>query len=183
MTPQEEIEALIARVAMADRRAFRVLYARTSAKLFGICRRILRDEAMAEEVLQEVYVRLWQRAGQYRSNGYSPMTWLITIARNAAVDRLRKARREGVATEPVEIAERLYDPAPGPARQLEQRQEARALEACLAALPQDRSEMVRRVYLQGLSYREMAEASGVKLNTVRTWLRRSLVQLRECLGG
>ena len=183
MTPQEEIEALIARVAMADRRAFKALYARTSAKLFGICLRVLRDEAMAEEVLQEVYVRLWHRAGQYRANGYSPMTWLITITRNAAIDRLRKARREGRAMEPVDIAERLYDPAPGPAQQAEMRSEAKALMACLSELPLDRAEMVRRVYLQGLSYREMADESGVKLNTVRTWLRRSLMQLRECLGG
>ena len=90
MTPQEEIEALIARVAMADRKAFRALYSRTSAKLFGIALRVLRDEAAAEDVLQDVYVRVWNRAGAYRSNGYSPMTWLITITRNAAIDRLRK---------------------------------------------------------------------------------------------
>ncbi len=182
MTPQEEIEALIARVAMADRKAFRALYSRTSAKLFGIALRVLRDEAAAEDVLQDVYVRVWNRAGAYRSNGYSPMTWLITITRNAAIDRLRKARREGVAQEPVEIAERLYDTAPGPAQQAEMRDEARALNACLDELPADRAEMVRRVYLQGLTYQELSDQSGVKLNTVRTWLRRSLMQLRECLS-
>ncbi|GAA4223348.1 RNA polymerase sigma-70 factor (ECF subfamily) [Sagittula marina] len=183
MTPQEEIEALIARVAMADRKAFRDLYSRTSAKLFGVSVRILKDEALAEEVLQEVYVKLWDRAGAYRSNGYSPMTWLITITRNASIDRLRKARREGSAMAPVDIAERLYDDAPGPAQQAEMRSEAKALQACLSELPLDRSEMVQRVYLQGLTYQEIAEETGIKLNTVRTWLRRSLMQLRECLGG
>lgn len=111
------------------------------------------------------------------------MTWLIAIARHAAIDRLRRARREGRAVEPVEIAERLYDTEPGPAQQAEARSEARALAACLAELAEDRAEMVRRVYLHGQTYAEMAEASGVKLNTVRTWLRRSLMQLRECLGG
>ena len=109
MTTRADIENLIARVAQGDRAAFKALYGATSAKLFGIALRVLRDEAAAEDVLQDVYVRVWNRAGAYRSNGYSPMTWLITITRNAAIDRLRKARREGVAQEPVEIAERLLE--------------------------------------------------------------------------
>ncbi len=182
MTPLEEIERLIARVAMGDRKAFRTLYEKTSAKLFGVSTRVLRDDALAEEVLQEVFLRIWHRADSYKSNGYSPMTWLITITRNAAIDRLRKARRDGTATEPVEIAERLYDPAPGPETQTVMRDEARALEACLDTLDEDRAEMVRKAYIQGVTYAELAEASGTKLNTVRTWLRRSLLQLRECLS-
>ncbi|KUF12255.1 sigma-70 family RNA polymerase sigma factor [Pseudoponticoccus marisrubri] len=182
MSAQEEIEALIARVAMGDRKAFRTLYDRTSAKLFGIALRVLKEQGPAEEVLQEVYIRIWNRAGQYRVNGYSPMTWLITITRNAAIDRLRKARAAGVAVEPVEIAERLYDPQPGPESQSVMRDEARALQACLGELPADRAEMVRRAYLQGHTYAEIAEAAGAKLNTIRTWLRRSLMQLRECLS-
>jgi RNA polymerase sigma-70 factor (ECF subfamily) len=182
MTPQEEIEALIARVAMGHRQSFRMLYDRTSAKLFGIALRVLRDEAQAEEVLQEVFLRIWHRADSYKANGYSPMTWLITITRNAAIDRLRRARREGTATAPVEIAERLYDPQPGPEARAAERDEARVLNACLDALPEGRARMVRRAYLQGLTYAEIAEESGVKLNTVRTWLRRSLLLLRECLS-
>lgn len=183
MTPQQELEALIARVAMADRKAFQAIYSRTSAKLFGVCLRILRDDAQAEEVLQDVYIKIWNQAGVYRSNGYSPMTWLITITRNAAIDRLRKLRRDGESMAPMDIADRLYDSGPGPADQAESASEARALQACLSELPLDRSEMVQRVYLQGLTYREIADETGVKLNTVRTWLRRSLMQLRECLGG
>lgn len=182
MTALEEIERLIARVAMGDRRAFGGLYEKTSAKLFGIAVRVLRDDALAEEVLQEVFLRIWHRADSYKSNGYSPMTWLITITRNAAIDRLRKARRDGTATEPVEIAERLYDPAPGPETQTVMRDEARALEACLDELDEGRAEMVRKAYLQGVTYAELSETTGVKLNTVRTWLRRSLLQLRECLS-
>lgn len=182
MTPQEEIEALIARVAMGDRRAFRALYDRTSAKLFGVACRVLRDEAQAEEVLQEVFLRIWDRAGRYRANGYSPMTWLITVTRNAAIDRLRSLRNAGKATEPIEIAERLYDPSPGPETQSVMRDEARALDLCLRELPPERADMVRRAYLEGRSYRDLAEADGVNLNTLRTWLRRSLIQLRECLS-
>lgn len=182
MTPQEEIETLIARVAMGNRKSFRELYERTSAKLFGIASRVLRDEAQAEEVLQEVFLRIWHRADSYKANGYSPMTWLITITRNAAIDRLRRARREGTATEPVEIAERLYDPQPGPEARAVERDEARVLNACLDELPDDRASMVRQAYLQGMTYAELSESTGVKLNTVRTWLRRSLLQLRECLS-
>ncbi|WP_284266955.1 sigma-70 family RNA polymerase sigma factor, partial [Roseicyclus amphidinii] len=91
MTDQEHLEGLIARVAMGDRAAFSALYAATSAKLFGICLRILKDRSLAEEALQEVYVKLWHRADRYRVTGHSPMTWLITVARNHAIDRLRAA--------------------------------------------------------------------------------------------
>ena len=93
MTLQEEVENLIVRVAMGDRVAFARLYDRTSAKLFGVCLRVLDDRAEAEEVLQEVFVTVWNKADSYRINGYSPMTWLITVTRNRAVDRRRALRR------------------------------------------------------------------------------------------
>ncbi len=181
MTPQQEIEALIGRVAMGDRQAFHRLYDRTAAKLFGVCLRVLRDRAVAEDVLQEVFLRIWDKAGLYRANGYSPMTWLITLARNAAIDRRRKIAAQGRAAG-IDEAETLADPAPGPAAAVEAGDEARALRACLAELPEDRADMVRRVYLDGLTYAELAAATETKLNTVRTWLRRSLLQLRECLS-
>jgi RNA polymerase sigma-70 factor, ECF subfamily len=84
-----EIETLISRVALGDRNSFQQLYGATSAKLFGICLRVLKNAADAEDVLQEAYVKIWQNAGKYQVTGYSPMTWLITIARNQAIDRLR----------------------------------------------------------------------------------------------
>ncbi|MFZ7089542.1 sigma-70 family RNA polymerase sigma factor [Primorskyibacter sp. 2E233] len=183
MTPQEEIEELIARVAMGDRKAFQRLYERTSAKLFGVCLRVLKSQALAEEVLQEVFLRIWNRAGQYRANGYSPMTWLITVTRNAAVDRLRQLARQGHVADVDDLAGRLADPGPGPEAQTVARDEARLLNECLAELPPNRAEMVRGAYLDGASYADLAAATGVKLNTVRTWLRRSLMQLRECLSS
>ncbi|WP_319824262.1 sigma-70 family RNA polymerase sigma factor [Thalassovita sp.] len=182
MTPQEEIEELIARVAMGDRRAFAALYDRTSAKLFGVCLRVLKSQTQAEEVLQEVFLRIWDRAGQYRANGYSPMTWLITVTRNAAIDRLRQQARRGQGVDAGDVAEQLSDPGPGPEAQAVARDQARLLQDCLEALPPDRAAMVRGAYLDGISYADLARATGVKLNTVRTWLRRSLMQLRECLN-
>lgn len=109
------------------------------------------------------------------------MTWLITITRNASIDRLRKKRAAGLVLDGVEIAERLFDRGPGPEAQTIARDEARILTECLLELPPERAEMVRKAYLQGVTYAEIAQSSGAKLNTVRTWLRRSLVQLRECL--
>ncbi|KAA8609524.1 RNA polymerase subunit sigma [Salipiger aestuarii] len=182
-TSHIEIEDLISRIAMGDRTAFRTLYGRTSAKLFGVCLRVLDDRALAEEALQEAYAKIWTRAGQYRVNGYSPMTWLITLARNTAVDR-RRARDAGGRrrTSPIDAADLIADPAPGAAQQAEARGEARALHLCMSELPPERAEMVRRAYLDGATYAELADATGTKLNTVRTWLRRSLMQLRECLS-
>lgn len=178
-----EIEQLIARIVLRDRAAFSALYNRTSAKLFGVCLRVLKSQAQAEEVLQEVYLRIWDRAGQYEANGYSPMTWLITVTRNAAIDRLRATRRPAQVGDVADLADRLSDPAPGPEAQAVARSESQALQACLDELPPDRAEMVRSAYLDGVTYADIAAATGAKLNTIRTWLRRSLIQLRECLSA
>ena len=89
MTTRSDIEEMIARIALRDRDAFSRLYSATSAKLFGICLRVLNNRAEAEEALQDVYIRIWHKADAYRAGGYSPMTWLITLARNIAIDKLR----------------------------------------------------------------------------------------------
>jgi RNA polymerase sigma-70 factor (ECF subfamily) len=177
----EEIEALIARVAMGDRDAFRTLYARTSAKLYGVALRVSGEAPLAEEALQDVFVKVWDRAGQYRANGYSPMTWLVTITRNAAIDRLRSARAAGEAA-PVSEAELVADTGRGPEASAIAGDAARALDLCLRELPPDRAAMVRAAYLHGASYTDIARATETRRNTVRTWLRRSLMQLRECLS-
>jgi len=178
MTTVSDIEALIARVALGDRRAFGVLYDATSTKLFGVALRVLDNRAEAEDALQEVFVKVWHKAGQYRVNGLSPMTWLITVTRNHAVDRLR-ARRAGTAQ--IDEAAELADLTPGPEAQVIARSEAARLTACLATLDPDRAEAVRRAYMEGESYVELASRFGLPLNTVRTWLRRSLQKLKDCL--
>ncbi len=180
-TPQAEIEALLARIAMGDRAAFSQLYDRTAAKLFSVCLRVLQDRAEAEEALQEAFLRIWGRADMYRANGFSPMTWLITLSRNVAIDRRRKRVPDTGAG--LDAADLVADAAPGPEAQAAMSSEARALHACLDTLNPDRAEMVARVYLDGWSYAELAQATGVKLNTVRTWLRRSLIDLKACLAG
>ncbi len=178
MAQPKDIEDLISRVALGDRAAFSSLYDQTSAKLFGVALRVLNNRANAEDVLQETYMKIWRYADRYMSNGMSPMTWLITIARNTAIDRLR-ATREGADVEA--LADRLEARGPTPEQSAIAAGEAARIVACLDQLETDKSQAVRGAYLQGLSYAELAERFNVPLNTMRTWLRRSLISLKECM--
>ncbi len=172
------IADLIGRVALGDRAAFGALYAATSAKLFGICLRILNDRAEAEDALQEIYVRVWRRASSFAAGGYSPISWLAAIARNHAIDRLRARRPDSVE---LDAAPAILDDEPGPEAAAMAASERRRIDACLDELPGARSDAVRGAYLDGHSYAELAERFEVPLNTMRTWLRRSLMTLKECL--
>lgn len=173
-----DIADLISRCALRDRAAFRDLYDRTSAKLFGVVLRILRDRAEAEEAIQEVYVKIWQRADRYVLGQTSPISWLVAVARNHALDMVR-ARRP--VSDDLDVAMDLPDDAPSPERQTEASEDSARIEHCLGTLESDRADAVRGAYLDGFSYEELAERHSVPLNTMRTWLRRSLLKLRECL--
>jgi RNA polymerase sigma-70 factor (ECF subfamily) len=178
MPSAKEIEILIARVALSDRKAFDALYDATAAKLLGVGLRVLQDRAGAEDALQESFVKIWRNADRYAVNGLSPMTWLITIARNTAIDRLR-ARRD--PTTGLRAAADLPAPGPTPEAVAIAGSEAARLGTCLGELPDDRRAAVRGAYLEGRTYAELAARHDVPLNTMRTWLRRALQSLRECL--
>lgn len=175
------LEQMISRVALGDRAAFDALYDATSAKLHAVCLSLLKDRPEAEDVLQEVYVRVWRNADRYAVNGLSPMTWLITIARNRAIDRLRAHAARPVAA-PAEAAEGLVSSEPTPEAAAMRAQERSMLAECLAELGEPQAGAVRAVYLEGLSYADLADREGVPLNTLRSWLRRSLLRLRECVS-
>jgi RNA polymerase sigma-70 factor (ECF subfamily) len=174
----EEVETLISRVAMRDQKAFAALYRRTSPKLYAVCLRILRDRTDAEEVLQEVYVKIWQRAERFLASEGPAMPWLTTIARNQSIDAIRA--RKPVADE-IDSAYDLADTEPGPEEQAIVKGEGRRIDRCMEELEAGRAQAVRSAYVEGLSYQELAEQYSVPLNTMRTWLRRSLIRLRECL--
>ena len=179
MQPQsQDIADLIARCALRDRAAFRTLYERTSAKLFGVVLRILKDRSEAEEAIQEVYIKIWQRADRYVAGGYSPISWLVAVARNHSLDILR-ARRPVSAD--IDAALEVPDSGPSPERAAEDSDERGRIEQCLGTLDPERADAVRGAYLDGYSYDELAAKYDVPLNTMRTWLRRSLLRLRECL--
>ncbi|MHA6689722.1 sigma-70 family RNA polymerase sigma factor [Devosia sp. A449] len=177
--PSRDIADLIARCALRDRAAFRVLYDRTSAKLFGVTLRILRDRAEAEEAIQEIYVKIWQRADRYVMGNTSPISWLVAVARNHALDMLR-ARRPASAD--IDAALDIADSGPSPERAAEDSDEKRRIEHCLGTLEPERADAVRGAYLDGYSYEELASRHAIPLNTMRTWLRRSLVKLKDCLS-
>ncbi|WP_417310393.1 sigma-70 family RNA polymerase sigma factor [Devosia sp.] len=175
-----DIAELISRTALRDRAAFRDLYERTSAKLFGVALRILKDRSEAEEALQEVYVKIWQRADRYVQGGYSPISWLVAVARNHALDVLR-ARKP--VNDDMDVALEIPDGGPDPEQAALSSGERGRIDNCLAQLEADKADCVRGAYLEGFSYDELATRHSVPLNTMRTWLRRSLLKLRECLSS
>ncbi len=178
MTALKEIETLIGQVSLGDRQAFSRLYDLTSAKLFGVCLRVLNNRASAEDVLQETFMKVWRYADRYARGGTSPMTWLITIARNTAIDKLR-AQRD---SEDIDgMADTLPSSVPNPEQIAVAVGEAGRITDCLAELEEPRDKAVRGAYLEGLSYAELSEKLNVPLNTIRTWLRRSLISLRACM--
>jgi RNA polymerase sigma-70 factor, ECF subfamily len=178
MTTSDDLTDLISRTALGDRAAFRALYDRTNAKLFGVCLRIFREQQEAENALQEIYIKVWQRADRFAQGQASPMTWLITVARNHCIDIVR-ARK--IATDPMDAAAKVADPAPGPERDAINRDERSRIGDCMAEIEPDRARAVQDAYIEGYSYAELAERHGVPINTMRTWLRRSLIKLKECL--
>jgi len=178
MTTRDDVEKMIAQIGLGDRAAFSSLYDATSAKLFGVCLRILNDRAEAEDVLQDAFVRIWQKAGTYAANGYSPMTWLITLTRNLAIDKLRTRKAGSVDIDEVHD---LADDGATPEAAAVASSERAKIDGCLDELDADRAGAVRGAYLEGHSYAELAAQYDVPLNTMRTWLRRSLGKLKDCL--
>ncbi len=176
---QDEIAGMLARCGLGDRAAFRALYDATASKLLGVTMRILGGRAEAEEALQEAYVKIWNSAGRYQAGRGSALGWMISIARNQAIDMLR-ARR--APTRDIADMVDLADDGPGPEAAAEMAETRARLDGCLGLLAADRAAAVRAAYVEGYSYEELARRHAVPLNTMRTWLRRALISLRECLG-
>ena len=176
---RERLSAALAAVSSGDRRAFHELYQRTSAKLYGVCCRILGEGQDAEDALQEAYANVWRRADRFDASRASPITWLAAIARNTAIDRLRA--RGTRSTAPIEDAFDLADEAPRADFMLEQASEVRRLQACLGELGGREAGLIRTAFLEGATYSELAERVGEPLGTIKSRIRRALIRLRECL--
>lgn len=177
----QELADLVARVAARDRAAFKALYQATSAKLFGVIVRILSRRDLAEEVLQEVYITIWERAGAFDATRSSPITWMSTIARNRALDQVRRKMPASIedAPEALEVAADTEHPLD----RISRGEDWRRLQDCLGRLEPGRREMVLLAYHQGLSREALAQRFGSPVATIKTWLHRSLAQLRQCLGS
>ncbi|HEX8063897.1 MAG TPA: sigma-70 family RNA polymerase sigma factor [Allosphingosinicella sp.] len=166
-------------VARGDREAMADLYERTSAKLFGICLRLLGSRTEAEEALQETYVAVWGKAASFDVAKASAITWLAVVARNKSIDRLRQRRPD--ATAGLEAAADIPDSGASAFDVLEDAQEGERLSDCLEELEDRAGQAIRAAFLDGSSYSDLAEREGVPLGTMKSWIRRGLLRLRGCL--
>ena len=188
-----DLARLLARTGFGDRAAFATLYERTSAHLFAVVLRIQRDRAQAEDILQEVYVNVWRAASSFDVAQSQPLTWLTSIARNRAIDSLRrvKARPQtqtgaGDLTGDAEdesVYDTVADDAPGPLDLLSRASDARALGRCMEHLDALQRQSLALAFYQGLSHAEVSEHMRQPLGTVKSWVRRALLALKDCLQG
>jgi RNA polymerase sigma-70 factor, ECF subfamily len=182
---------MLARVGLGDRAAFAALYKAVSAQLLGVILRIQRDRAQAEDVLQEIFVSIWRAAQGYNAARAQPLTWLTSIARNRAIDSLRRGKTEvdtvsALGGDDDDDGPNLVDTLPsdldGPVEMLAQAAQARAVSHCIGALSAEQQQCVALAYYQGLSHSEVAAHLKQPLGTVKSWVRRALMALKDCLG-
>ncbi len=179
-TTPEDLSRLMSRIGAGDRGALRQLYDATSAKLFGVCLRILSDREESEDVLQEVYVTVWRRADRFDASRASVMTWVSTIARNRSIDRLR-ARGPMAYAEPVEEMDLPDDKAVGAEALLVAAGEEGRLHNCLSELDDRTENVIRTAFFEGVTYDALARRMDTPLGTVKSWVRRGLAKLKGCL--
>ena len=174
----DQLVRLLSDIASGDRGAFALLYQRTSAKLYGICLRLLGNEAEAQEILQEVFLTVWRKADRFDGGKAGAITWLSVLARNRAIDRIRQRPSEA---EDVDAAVEIPDDAPSAFEVVEQAQDSARLRACLEMLEERARIMIRSAFFEGATYPQLAAEAGVPLPTMKSWIRRGLQSLRGCL--
>lgn len=174
------VDALV-RTGQGDRAAFELLYHATSAKLFGVCLRIFAERSEAEEALQDAYLTIWNRAASFQPGRASPISWLVTVTRNRAIDRLRASGKASFVH--IDEANEIPDPALRADAQLFAASEDRQLHGCIEGLDTRDAHFIRSAFLGGATYAQLADAEGGALAMVKSRIRRALIKLRACLEG
>ena len=174
------IAAALGRIPEGDKAALQTVYRLTSAKLFGVCLRILGEHGEAEDVLQEVYVTVWRKAADFDAGRASPMSWLIAIARNRSIDRLR-ASRASRNMDAIDVAADIADTAVRADAALESVQDHAKLHGCLDELAAHESAELRGAFFDGNTYEDLAVRMKVPLGTMKSWIRRAMFKLKACL--
>ncbi|PJI88442.1 RNA polymerase subunit sigma [Sphingomonas koreensis] len=177
---RERLVGTLSRVARGEQEALRELYAATASKLFGVCLRISHDREAAEDILQDVYLKVWNKAGRFDAARASPITWLCAIARNTAIDWRRANRAEPLLRE--DAAAHIADDRATAAEQIGEAQDRARIFHCLDALEARQGSAIRAAFFDGFTYAQLADRMKVPLGTMKSWVRRGLIQLRDCLG-
>ena len=182
----QNLSDLIARSALKDQRAFKQLYDATAARLYPVALRILRRQQLAEDVLQEAFVNIWQRADSFVGTDCHPMTWLTSIVRNRAIDTLRSQKSEVSLTRADSENEddaqmEIEDDGPSPLQMLVSAADARQVRQCLDRLDAGQRQSIALAFYQGLSHQELANHLEQPLGTVKAWVRRGLEKLGRCM--
>jgi len=182
-TTNADLEQLLARVALGDQRAFEQLYRATSSHLLGIAFGVMQQRERAEDVLQEAYLNVWHAVGSFKAQMATPMTWLINIVRNKAIDRLRVGAAMRAAQVPLE-EEALRQPDEherGPAQLVDTALVRARIDGCMQGLAAGQRQALALAFFRGLVHAEIADTMGAPLGTVKAWVRRGSDRLRECL--
>lgn len=182
-TTNDDLARLLAQVALRDRRAFEQVYQATCAHLLGVAFRILNQRERAEEVLQEAFMNVWHNAAGFNAAVASPMTWLINIVRNKAIDTLRSGKTERAST--IALDEEVHDIAADDAQQpqqlLDESLAKLKIDGCMAELGASQRQALALAYYRGMVHTEIAAALNAPLGTVKAWVRRGLDKLKGCL--
>jgi RNA polymerase sigma-70 factor (ECF subfamily) len=183
MTTQDDLAHWLSRTALQDRAAFEQLYRATSAHLLGLAMGVLQRRDWAEDVLQEAFMNVWYGAAGYNRALASPMTWLINIVRNKAIDKLRsgKTARDATVELDDEAMQLKADPAWQPDAQLDDSLQRAQVDRCMAVLDARQRQAIALAYYRGLVHTEIASALGAPLGSVKAWVRRGLDRLKGCL--
>lgn len=182
-TTNEDLARLLARVALHDRAAFEQLYRATCSHLLSVAFRISGQQERAEEVLQEAFMNVWHNAAGFNASVATPMTWLINIVRNKAIDQLRSGKTERATTGALDDAAMAIagDASFEPQRLLEDNLVKLRIDGCMAALGASQRQALALAYYRGMVHTEIAESLGAPLGTVKAWVRRGLDKLKGCL--
>lgn len=181
MPEESDSSQLIQRCAQGDRAAFQALYTASAPQLFGVLLRILGKADLAEDVLHDAYIRIWQNAASYRPEKGQPMTWMISIARYRALDLLRGTRTQRLVDDGDDVIATLQTEEPGPLAAAALSLDGRALRACLEQLTDGQQKSIRLAYLRGYTHEQIAASLPAPIGTVKSWVRRGLQALKACL--
>lgn len=176
----ERLANLLAQAGLGNRAAFADLYEATKSKLFAVSLRIVRERHIAEEVLQDSFVNIWNNANKYAVAQSAPMTWMTAIVRNRSLDIVRRPFLE-VQDDEDYFAANMEDERPGPDEQLVARRDQAKIERCIKGLDGEQQQTISLAFFQGLSHSEVASHLGRPLGTVKTHIRRGLQKLKGCL--